>query len=190
MELLLFSKQVDLCHAWSYHFRRVPVQIIHGDFYEFYDKEGIDAVVSPANSFGLMDGGFDYVLVNIFGSYLMQSVQNRIKQEYDGEQPVGTAMVVPTYFSSIKYVIHSPTMRTPMIIRGTNNCYLSTRAALLAAKKNPDIKKVAMTGMGTYSGGLDLDFAAKQMKVAYDMAHSPMDDITWNSVNELTKRLN
>jgi O-acetyl-ADP-ribose deacetylase (regulator of RNase III) len=64
-------------------------------------------MVSPANSFGLMDGGIDAAITKYFGKELMQRVQARIMQEYCGEQPVGTAIMVPTGCSPQERTSHA-----------------------------------------------------------------------------------
>jgi len=53
-------------------------------------------MVSPANSFGLMDGGIDYYISEFFGWQLLPKVQQAVLDEWCGEQPVGTCMMVPT----------------------------------------------------------------------------------------------
>ncbi|MGB3240982.1 MAG: hypothetical protein WBB29_22045 [Geitlerinemataceae cyanobacterium] len=50
-----------------------------------------DCLVSPANSFGMMDGDMDAAIVRYFGQSLMDRVQRRILDDYLGEQPVGTS---------------------------------------------------------------------------------------------------
>ena len=54
MQIILAYRDDSLGEAWRTHFRERPdVQIIHGDI----TTVNCDAVVSPANSFGFMDGG-------------------------------------------------------------------------------------------------------------------------------------
>jgi O-acetyl-ADP-ribose deacetylase (regulator of RNase III) len=191
MNLTLFSNNSDLCLAWECEFQGTKVDIVYGDFRDDYNRMNISALVSPANSFGLMDGGFDQVIIDIVGPKVMESVQRRINLDYGGEQPVGTAFAVKTDHFSIPLVIHSPTMRTPMNIVGTNNCFHSTRAALLVGRRlsasDPNFRNVAMTGMGTLTGGLDFNFAARQMRLAYDvtMNFNVTELPTWSGVDNL-----
>ena len=42
---------------------------------ETYD---VECVVSPANSYGFMDGGYDLAITNYFGEALMEKVQRLI----------------------------------------------------------------------------------------------------------------
>src|SRR5688572_6404503 len=62
-----------------------------GDFAEV----DFDMIVSPANSFGLMDGGFDGALTKKYGRQLQERVQSHIARIFAGEQPVGTAFILP-----------------------------------------------------------------------------------------------
>src|ERR1700730_3625390 len=93
-----------------------------------------DALVSPANSFGYMDGGIDLAYLRFFGLELQSIVQQKIKSDFHGELPVGQAMVVPTGHESIPYLVAAPTMRIPDKIGETVNVYLSFRAPLLAVQ--------------------------------------------------------
>lgn len=107
-------------------------------FKRFEDTD-FDCVVSAANSFGLMDGGVDQCITDYFGVQMMHRVQNRIIQEYAGEQPVGTSIIVPgiTFdmigserrFDRTKYVAHTPTMRVPRDVMGSDHPYKAMKAA-------------------------------------------------------------
>src|ERR1051325_1781415 len=55
-----------------------------------------DCVATAGNSFGLMDAGMDLAVCRFFGIDLQERIQNRILEEYCGEQPVGTAFIVET----------------------------------------------------------------------------------------------
>ena len=90
------------------------VVLINDAFESFMkkNKKKIECVVSPANSFGLMDGGYDLALTEYYGIQLQQRVQDYIIQHYLGEQPVGTSFIIETKKDN-QYLIHTPTMRTP-----------------------------------------------------------------------------
>lgn len=102
----------DLITAWQQAFKGLPdVTITHG---RFEDVPEFDCLVSPANSFGIMDGGIDLAISYFFGWELMESVQKRILRDFFGEQPVGTSMIVPTNNPVHPYLAHytSNFMRT------------------------------------------------------------------------------
>lgn len=50
-----------------------------------------DAVVSPANSYGFMDGGIDMLYSRHFGWDVQARLQAAIRERHDGELLVGTA---------------------------------------------------------------------------------------------------
>ena len=62
VKLLLVNPNDELCAEWEKHFHDLPnVEIIQGTFEEV---ESYDCLVSPANSFGIMDGGIDVLSLN------------------------------------------------------------------------------------------------------------------------------
>ena len=125
MKITLLDRNKGMTDAWHKYFKDIEdVEIVNEDFATFMDKHtNIDAIVSPANSFGLMDGGYDKAITNYFGEELMKDVQKSIMLKWYGEQPVGTSMTVP--IKGVKssmpdryaILIHTPSMRTPEIIK-------------------------------------------------------------------------
>lgn len=132
-----------------------------------------DAIISPANSFGFMDGGIDAVYTYQFGDGLQQRLQAVIEQDFAGELPIGAAVIFPTMNSDIPWCISAPTMRTPQNVATTVNAYLSFRAALLAvlahnASGRPRIQSVLCPGLATAIGQMPVARCARQMRVAWD----------------------
>jgi O-acetyl-ADP-ribose deacetylase (regulator of RNase III) len=128
----------------------------------------IDSIVSPANSFGFMDGGIDLAYRNFFGLGIQRVVQSVIQDRYGGELPVGSAFLAPTNHQRITHMIVAPTMKTPRNIVGTDNVYQATKAALLCAQEaNPPLERLGVPGMGTGVGGMDSFDAAGQMLKAF-----------------------
>src|SRR5262249_38319440 len=105
------------------------VEVVEGNLLEL----SCDAIVSPANSFGDMGGGFDKAIDDFHEGGAQRRVMAAIAEEFFGELPVGAALVVEVpgrrWFS---FVIAAPTMRVPGSIAGSINSYLSMRAALVA----------------------------------------------------------
>jgi hypothetical protein len=97
----------------------------------------VDAVESPANSFGFMDGGVDWAYLQFFGAELQTRVQMIIRLQKFQELLVGAAVVVPTYHDSIRFLIVAPTMRVPKIITDPADIMLATRAAIRARPRFP-----------------------------------------------------
>lgn len=172
-----------LVDAWNREFEGVPsVHVSCGDI--FSTKTGqvavddpidikADAIISPANSFGFMDGGIDAVYTYQFGDGLQQRLQAVIERNFAGELPVGTALVVPTMHKDIPWCISAPTMRVPRNVADTVNAYLAFRAALLAvithnASGLPPLKTVLCPGLGTAVGQMPVARCARQMRSAWD----------------------
>ena len=145
----------------------------HGSIFEVE----CDALVSPANSFGFMDGGIDMAISKFFGWHIQARLQKRIQTKHHGELLVGAAEIIATDHPKIPYVISSPTMRVPMILKDTVNVYLAIRAVLLLVKygKFEDgtaiadkVRVVALPGMGTGVGNVTPEVFARQMKRAVE----------------------
>lgn len=155
--------------AWNHYFAGiVEVQPSVGDILEI----PVDAVVSPANSFGFMDGGIDRVYSDRFGWQLQDKLRDLIRRDWDGELPIGLAVLMETGDDQIPYLISAPTMRAPVNISNTLNAYLAFRAVLrVVQRKNQEqpgaIKSVACPGMGTGTGEMPASICAKQMVAAY-----------------------
>src|SRR5262245_14732298 len=171
MRLILVDRGKEFCDVLRLQFRSHPeVQIVCGRFEEL---QSFDCVVTAGNSFGLMDAGMDLAVVRYFGKHVMELIQKRILEDFLGEQPVGTCLVVPTSNASHPFVAHSPTMRIPMNIQGTDNVYLALWAAFTAVHRHNrsesrKIESLACPGLGTGTGGVDSMEAALQMFLAYE----------------------
>lgn len=177
MNLILCDCNENLCKEWQRYFKdETNVKVICNDFRNVSEY---DCVVSPANSFGIMDGGFDGALINYFGHELMKRVQDKIRVEYAGEQPVGTCLIVETGNKKHPYLAHTPTMRIPRVIREYDTVYNAMRAILLATQKHSDIKTVLCAGLGTATGKTPPAIAAKQMYMAYKSVMQPPKQIDW-----------
>jgi O-acetyl-ADP-ribose deacetylase (regulator of RNase III) len=160
--------------AWKIYFRNISeIEIIHESIFNIKS----DAIVSPANSFGFMDGGLDLQISKFFGWHVQERLQKIIKEKYHGELLIGCAEIIETDHKDIPYVISAPTMRVPMILRDSVNIYLATRAIIILAKNrtlpdgtliNQKVKKIAIPGMGTGVGRVPYVICASQMKTAVD----------------------
>jgi O-acetyl-ADP-ribose deacetylase (regulator of RNase III) len=129
---------------------------------------GADALVSPANSQGFMDGGVDLVYRNFFGLGLQNTLLALLRERFDGALPVGQAVLLPTGHRRFARMVVAPTMDRPRGIAGTDNVYRATAAALRCAlAADPPIHKLAMPGMGTGIGRVDPAESAAQMCRAF-----------------------
>ncbi len=162
VKLILTAVDEALANAWQVFCSDVPDLVIHhGSILDVT----CDAVVSPANSFGFLDGGVDAVYRRHFGAIIQARLQQAIQEHHHGELLVGAAEMILTDDVHIPYLIAAPTMRVPMILRDSANVYLAARALFLLlrhgvarcgpAKGQPIrdlIETVAMPGFGTGVG--------------------------------------
>jgi len=190
--LWLVHPDEAMCDAFRLRFDGLPgVRVVRAKFEEL---ESHDCFVTAGNSFGLMSAGIDAAVVRFFGEPLMQRVQYRVMDEYFGEQPVGTAFVVPTGHPEIPFLCHAPTMRVPGGIDGTDKVYNATWASLLAVHSHnrlsgQTIEVAAFPAMGTGFGGMPYSEAARQMAAAYRHYREPPHRLDWDFVAERQKAI-
>lgn len=166
MKIILSALDGELIKAWKECFiNEANVEILFEDI----TKLNCDAIVSPANSFGFMDGGLDYQLSVRFGWDLEKELQKNIKALPEGELLIGQAIVMETNDKIIPYLISAPTMRIPtnFQISTSVNAYLAMKAILIKAVNTPEITSVAILGLCTGTGRMKQAIAAKQMFQAY-----------------------
>lgn len=174
MTIQLIDRNEEMCNQWKSYFEGIDDVIVHqGDFFSL----PTDCVVSPANSFGFMDGGLDAAITAKLGRGVQNRIQDRLKQSRMGELLVGQAMLVESDNKEIPYCISAPTMRVPMILKNTPNVYLAAKAIFALIKdiedamylgNCEDIDTITISGLGTGVGQVPYDICAKQMKIAYD----------------------
>ena len=164
----------EITDAWHRVFADVPqVTIRHGSIFDV----PADALVSPANSFGYMNGGIDFAISKTLGWHLEKDLQHVIREKYYGELLVGQAEILSTGHAQFPYLIAAPTMRTPMTITRGPNVYHSMRALLLLLEHGrlPDgrpvqevVRTVAIPGLGTGVGQVRPLVCARQMRLAWE----------------------
>ena len=171
IKLILVAPNYNLFKAFQDRFAYLPnVEIVNCSFEQL---NTYDCLVSPANSFGMMDGGMDAAITKFFGISLMERVQDKILDDYLGEQSVGTSFIIETGHPQHPFLAHTPTMRVPMQIVGTDIPYIAMWAMLLAVEQHNrhhprKIATIACPGLGTGIGRILPDEAARQMALAYD----------------------
>lgn len=161
-----------MVQAWRWSFLRCEgVEVSGGEIFD----ERADAIVSPANSFGYMDGGIDLIYSQFFGWDLQTRLQELLRKAHHGELPVGSAVLLPTGHAEIPWLVSAPTMRIPMAVPDTVNAWLAFRAALRAVlahnAANParPIRSLLCPGLCTAVGKMPPDRAARQMRRAWDV---------------------
>lgn len=165
IKIQLIDQNKEMCQQWLLYFKDCKDIMVHqGDFFSLKT----DCVVSPANSFGFMDGGLDLVISEKMGWHLQDKLQVQIIEKHDGELLVGQALLLETNYEAIPFLIVAPTMRVPQTLDKTVNVYLATKAILRLLKNEPRITTVSISGLGTGVGKVPYEVCAKQMKQAYD----------------------
>jgi O-acetyl-ADP-ribose deacetylase (regulator of RNase III) len=178
MKLILTAVEKLLADAWQKFCGDLDfVTLHHGSIFDV----DCDAVVSPANSFGFMDGGIDALYLNHFGADIQRRVRHQILTHHHGELLVGQADVVETGDNRIPFLITAPTMRVPMILTDTVNPYLAARAIFLLVthgtfasgtysgeKISQQIKTIALPGLATGVGKVSYQTCAHQVRSAID----------------------
>ncbi len=164
MKLFLVDVDPLLVEAWAAAFAGISeVHVLEADIL----KVAGNTIVSPANSYGFMDGGIDRQYTDFFGLRPQTEIQECIAQRPEGFLPVGAAVLVRTGHQRIPYMISAPTMFLPEPVR-SSNCFFAMSAILKTAYANRDVvEKVYCPGLATGTGRVAPEIAAKEMAAAY-----------------------
>jgi O-acetyl-ADP-ribose deacetylase (regulator of RNase III) len=164
VQLHLVDDNLALVVAWREAFEPYPEVVVHeGDLLSLAKN----AVVSPANSSGYMDGGIDQAYRDFFGQQVERRVQEAIRLRPEGHLPVGASLMVRTGHQRIPCLIVAPTMLMPEAASGMD-CYRAMRAVLRLAEEDPALGRlVYCPGLGTGVGGVAPAIAASEMAQAY-----------------------
>lgn len=173
--IVLCARDEELARAWREIAEgRVDVRVHAGSVLDV----GADAVVSPANSFGLMRGGIDAEYSATWPS-IEQRVRSAVLAFHGGELPVGDAVVVATGAVRPAWLISAPTMRKPgeQLPADTVHPYLAARAVFQQwrdgkLEQGPEVRRavdtIAMPGLGTGVGGVSPQSCARQVAAAWE----------------------
>lgn len=191
IKVVLCDTNKFMTACWDVVFKQYEnVKIFNGSLDDLFKKsKGIECIVSPANSFGMMDGGYDLAITNYYKNKdidIISIVQNQLATDHLGEQPVNTAMLIRDE-SIYPKLIHTPTMRFPMDIQDTDNVYMCMKETLLCAMRN-NIKTIVIPAFGGGCGRVRCEAIAKQMFMAYLRVLDGIPNIKdrfscWNFIN-------
>lgn len=183
MKIYIIEKDFNKFKYLQLYFHNEDVILINENFEKFVKNTKVQCVVSPANSFGIMDGGYDLALTKWYGNQLEERVQKYIIENYYGEQPVATSFIIDAGKDN-QYLIHTPTMRTPEKIVDTRVIYQSMRTTLLIAKKNK-IESILIPMFGGATGCVRPQVVAEMMYLGYCQIMKPSKKISWDTINDL-----
>jgi O-acetyl-ADP-ribose deacetylase (regulator of RNase III) len=191
-KIYLIDHSAPLVEEWKKAFSAFPeVVVLAGDYFQ----QPADAIVSPANSFGIMDGGLDLALREQLGHVVQARLQRIIVERYHGELPIGAAEIVETNDARWKFMVAAPTMRIPEPVASSINAYLAFRAILVAienfnqAQGRRAIDSVVCCGLGTGVGRMGPSRCAAQMRIAYNVMLGPPIIGRFESIHELHRAL-
>lgn len=191
-KIILIDRNPHLVEAWKQAFAVFPeVEPLAGDYFQRPE----DAIVSPANSFGIMDGGLDLAIRDQLGYAVQSKLQQVIVDQHHGELPVGSAEIVTTDHPHWRYLISAPTMRVPEPVAFTFNAYLAFRAILVATlnlnrqQSRREIDSLVCCGLGTGIGQISPDKCAAQMRIAYRTMLEPAMIRSFAAIHELHRAL-
>lgn len=186
--ILLIDRAPALVAAWARAFEsHDEVEVVEGDFF----SRPADAMVSPANSFGIMDGGLDLAIRDTLGFEVQRAAQRVILEKHHGELPVGQAEVVETSHDTWRFLVVAPTMRVPENVARTTNAYVAFRAALFAvarfnaATEESKIESLVCPGLGTGIGAMEPERCATQMVLAFRQVFGPARIPSFAQIHQL-----
>jgi len=167
MKIQLIDYNREMAAAYKEYFKDVSEVFVANDSAFAIPTE---CIVSPANSFAFMDGGFDRTITDYLGGAVEANVRKMVRENYNGELLVGQAFYVPTENALVPFCICAPTMRVPSYLgEKTINPYLAARAIfLLLRQENLPFKSVTIPGLGTGVGRVPYDLCAHQVRAAYE----------------------
>ena len=187
-KLYLIDSKSELCDKWRQVFSSYPeVEVLTGDYFQ----QSADAIVSPANTFGIMDGGLDLAIRNELGFQVETDIQEVIINKFHGEMPIGSAEIINTNHNKWSYMIAAPTMRIPENIAFTLNAYIAFRAILIAinsfneSKPKRPIKSLICSGLGTGIGSMEATKCSAQMRAAYKLINEPARISSFEEIHKL-----
>ncbi|MGW0787166.1 macro domain-containing protein [Streptomyces sp. NPDC002911] len=170
--MVLTDLNADVVDAWRAAFADTPeIEIRKGSILD----EKADAWVNPTNSRGRMDGGADAAIKRHLGAGVQLRVQRAIRDGFEGNLPVGSAVCVPSGAANPKFLIPTPTMEgSSQNVSATLNVALACAAAFQAIhqqnKKAPgSIESVALVGMGARTGRVPARVCANLMWTGYTL---------------------
>ena len=161
LEELMFKSMFDDCPN---------VEVVKNDFESFMKKNpDVECIVSPANCYGIMDGGYDAAISNYLGWDFQRIVQKYIIDNFYGEQIVGTSFIIDCPYN--KKLIHTPTMIMPEKVIDNRIVYTAMRSTLICALKN-NIKSIVIPLFGAGTGKVGIDIVCKHMRNAYEQIYN------------------
>jgi O-acetyl-ADP-ribose deacetylase (regulator of RNase III) len=129
--------------------------------------------VSPANSYGTLDGGIDYFYGRMFPGLETKLINfiDRIEHKNNDDHaylPIGSALILP--IDTKQYFISAPTMWRPQQVTETQNAYWAFRAIMkvLDSFSIGSHDEIIIPGLCTGCGNLSCEESASQIRNAIE----------------------
>ncbi|KAF4982466.1 hypothetical protein FZEAL_1920 [Fusarium zealandicum] len=197
----------------------ITVTIHKSMFSDLPSSTKFDTVVSPANSYGRLDGGFDDAISRAFSPEddylaLTRIAQEKLYDDWRGFAPPGTCTIlrIPESFTQrsknvwgTKHLALCPTMRAPMDVRWDREIVYNTIWSMLcaidrhnrshSAESEERISSILMTPLATGTGFVSAERWANQMVLALkhfaEAVESPSrwEALEWSDISEVGKQL-
>ena len=186
----------------------IQVQIHNCALNQVPDSVQFDTIVSPANSYGLLDGAFDDAISRAFSPQddymaLTHGAQDRLYHQYRGFAPPGSCTIVriPDDFAArsrnvwgTRYLALCPTMRTPALVQWDREVIYECVWSLLCAIDNHNrdsgeeegekITSLMMTPLATGVGRVSAEKWASQAVLAMKhFAEASENPDKWSRLN-------
>ena len=159
--ITLFDHDPEICAAWREVLGDLPGVTITQC--ELRDLPPQTYLATAGNSYGIMTGGIDLAVRDLYGIEVQDAIQNHILAS--GPVPIGGCVIVEMPEKKHKNIVYAPTMDRPRPAWMHGVC-MAVLSVLMATGE----ESVALPGMGTGTGALGPLEAAKAMRagiVAY-----------------------
>ncbi|TFY64289.1 hypothetical protein EVJ58_g2714 [Rhodofomes roseus] len=213
IQFVLFDISEDLVKAWQRAFAQHVPDAARGRFTITlstnedlsFPAEQFDCIVSPANSYGRLDGSFDYYLAKELAPPARFEAPTEIAQavlyrQWRGYAPPGTCTLVPlkgTVCADNKYgcgyIALCPTMRIPETVTWNREVVYNCMWSLLVAL---DQHNASVGGEWFCYRGVSAERCAQQMALAVkhyvDACENPQkwSSLSWNDALDYAQEAN
>lgn len=177
-KIIFFDHDWDNIKTYWKNLADLPINLIfrHGSFEKIINKEKMQIVVAPTNSYVSMTGGIDKIYTKIFKN-IETKLRKKISEKkyqisgisYKGTHytlPIGKTIICETGNDKCFFIMASPTMVMPKDINGTNNIYLCMKAILKKISKINTPIIIACPCLGTGIGNVPAEESALQIRKA------------------------
>ena len=201
MKIYLIDINPAMIEAWQYYFKDLPaadIEIAHTEFKTFMDTHPtVGYVVSPANSYGDMSGGYDLAIRDYFddlcrvdtGFSFQEVVRRAVKLNGNYIVP---GSCFPIYISkSTCDLLLCPTMRRPSPVEDwavVYECMLSALGCWYGFEymdPKGDTPDIVIPAFGALCGEVPPMIVARNMRLAYDRATRKQESNVWKHADNI-----